>query len=72
VRKNAGRARDAASASDNVKTMKTATVTLWLRVENNNKFVRGKTRAWQNIGNYRLTRSGMKKLEGRGYELTFS
>ena len=52
--------------------MKTITVTLWLRVENNSKFVRGKKRARENIENYHLRRFGMKKLNDCEYELTFS
>jgi hypothetical protein len=52
--------------------MKTTTVTLWLRVENNNKFVRGKERAREGIERFRLRRYGMKKLGGWEYELTFS
>ncbi len=54
------------------RTIKTTTVTLWLRVENNSKFVRGKKRARENIENYHLRRYGMKKLNECEYELTFS
>ncbi len=52
--------------------MNTTTVTLWLRVENNSKFVRGKKRARENIEHYCLQRYGMKKLSDWEYELTFS
>jgi hypothetical protein len=52
--------------------MKTTTVRLWLRVENNSKFVRGKKRARQDIENFHLQQFGMKKLNEREYELTFS
>jgi hypothetical protein len=52
--------------------MKTTTVTLWLRVENNNKFVRGKKRAREAIERFHLHRYGMKKLSDWEYELTFS
>jgi hypothetical protein len=52
--------------------MKTTTVTLWLRVENNNKFVRGKKRARANIETFHLRRYQMKKLNDVEYELTFS
>ena len=52
--------------------MKTTTVTLWLRVENNSKFVRGKKRARENIELYHLRQYGMKKLNECEYELTFS
>jgi len=52
--------------------MKTTTVTLWLRVENNSKFVRGKKRSRENIENYHLRRCGMKKLNECEYEPTFS
>lgn len=51
---------------------KTITVMLWLRVENNSKFVRGKKRSRENIENYHLRRFGMKKLNECEYELTFS
>ncbi len=56
----------------NNSAMKTTTVTLWLRVENNSKFVRGKKRSRENIENYHLRRFGMKKLNECEYELTFS
>ena len=52
--------------------MKTTTVSLWLRVENNNKFVRGQKRARQDIERYHLQRYPMKKLSECAYELTFS
>ncbi|MBX7222565.1 MAG: hypothetical protein K1Y36_21640 [Blastocatellia bacterium] len=43
-----------------------------LRVENNNKFVRGKKRARENIERFHLQWHRMKKLEENKYELTFS
>ncbi len=52
--------------------MKTTTVTLWLRVENNNKFVRGRKRAREDIEAFHLRRYGMKKLNDVECELTFS
>ncbi len=52
--------------------MKTTTITLWLRVENNSKFERGRKRARENIERYHLRRFGMKKLNECEYELTFS
>jgi len=52
--------------------MNTTTVTLWLRVENNNKFVRGRKRAREDIEAFHLRRYGMKKLNDVEYELTFS
>lgn len=52
--------------------MKTTTVTLWLRVENNNKFARGRKRARANIEAFHLRRYGMKKLNDVEYELTVS
>jgi DNA invertase Pin-like site-specific DNA recombinase len=51
---------------------KTAIVTLWLRVENNSKFVRGKTRVRDNIEKYHLSDHGMKKIANWEYELTFT
>jgi hypothetical protein len=52
--------------------MKEITVNLWLRVENNNKFVRGKTRVRREIENYILSEYNMNKLcrDGWEYELT--
>ena len=55
-----------------VPTLQTTTVTLWLRVENNSKFVRGKKRAREDIEFYCLRRQGMKKLSDWEYELTFT
>ncbi len=52
-------------------TMKTTTVTWWLRVENNSKFVWGRKPARENIERYHLRRSGMKKMNECEYELTF-
>jgi hypothetical protein len=51
--------------------VKTTTLTLWLRVENNSKFVRGKKRARADIEAFHLRRYGMKKLSHGEYELTF-
>lgn len=48
------------------------TLTLWLRVENNNKFVRGKKRAHEDIQRYCLSAYQMKKLRDGQYELTFT
>ena len=47
-------------------------VKLWLRVENNNKFVRGKKRAREEIERLVLSQYQMKKLykDGWEYELT--
>lgn len=50
---------------------KTTTVTLWLRVERNSKFVRGKAKAREEIERLVLSHHGMKKLDGWEYELTF-
>ncbi len=52
--------------------MKTTTLRLWLRVEHNSKFVRGKTRARQDIEDYHLRQYRMQKLNDCEYELTFS
>ena len=53
--------------------MKTTKVILWLQVENNSKFVRGKGKSRQNIEDCCLSEFGAKKLEKDGweYELTF-
>ena len=47
-------------------------VNLWLRVENNSKFVRGKKRVRSDIENYILRRYDMRKPNKNGweYELT--
>lgn len=52
--------------------LKTTKVILWLRVENNSKFVRGKGKSRQHIEDYCLTKYHVKKLEKDGweYELT--
>ena len=52
--------------------MKTSTVTLWLRLENNSRFVRGKKGAREDIERSHLQPHGMKKLSACEYELTFS
>jgi excisionase family DNA binding protein len=48
----------------------TTTLELWLRVEHNNTFVRGKTRARQDIEDFHLRRYALRKLGGWEYELT--
>lgn len=53
-------------------TQKTTTVELWLRVENNNKFVRGKKRVREDIERYILSHYCMKKLSECQYQLTIS
>jgi hypothetical protein len=52
-----------------VSTAKT-TVTLWLRVERNNKFVRSKQRAQSDIESLLARRYSMKRLGRCAYELT--
>ena len=49
--------------------IKTATVLLWLRVENNSKFVRGKKRARENIERYLLKEYAAKLRPSGQYEL---
>ena len=53
--------------------MKITKVHLWLRVENNSKFVRGKTKSRQHIEQFLLSDYDSKKIGKRGceYELTF-
>ncbi len=53
--------------------MKTTKVILWLQVENNSKFVRGKGKSRQSIEDYYLSKYNAKKLDKDGweYELTF-
>lgn len=67
------RALSAVKQSDSKPELKTTKVILWLQVENNNKFVRGKGKSRQHIENYILADYNAKKLERDGweYELTF-
>lgn len=55
-----------------ISTEKTISVELWLRIENNSKFVRGKKRVREDIEDYILSRYDMKKpvKDGWEYELT--
>jgi hypothetical protein len=53
----------------NHQTEKTTTVILWLCVENNSSFVRGKKRSLENIERYYLSNFSMKKLGDCRYEL---
>ena len=52
--------------------LRSTTLVLWLRVENNNKFVRGKTRVRRIIEDTLLRRYAMRKLGGWEYELTIA
>lgn len=67
------RALSAVKQSDLIPELMTTKIILWLQVENNNKFVRGKSKSRQNIEDYCLSRYGAKKLKQDGweYELTF-
>ena len=67
------RALNAVKQSGTPPEMKTTKVVLWLQVENNSKFVRGKGKSRQNIEDYCLSEYGAKKLEKDSweYELTF-
>ncbi len=47
---------------------KTAKIDLYLRVENNSKFVRGKTKVRKNIESYLKHYYNMKKLDPKGWE----
>lgn len=49
----------------------TTIITLWLRVENNNGFVRGRKKVQENIEQYHLRSYQMKKKDN-AYELTFT
>lgn len=50
---------------------KTTKVVLWLRVENNSKYIRRQQKVRQRIEQFYLADYGMKKLQGWEYELTF-
>ncbi len=67
------RALNAVKQSGAVPELKTTKVMLWLQVENNNKFVRGKGKSRKDIEDYHLSEYNAKKLEKDGweYELTF-
>ncbi len=47
-------------------------VKMWLRVENNNKFVRGKKRAREEIEQRVLSRFAMEKPDKNGWEYVLS
>jgi hypothetical protein len=47
-------------------------VKLWLRVENNSKYVRGKTRVREEIERHILSRFAMEKPERDGWEYILS
>ena len=53
------------------KGKKTALITLWLRVENNSKFVRGKKKVRERIEDQLLSDYQMKNPDGWEYELIF-
>lgn len=57
----------------NKPSMKTTKMILWLQVENNSKFVRGKGQSRKDIEMFILSKYQMKKLKKNGweYELTF-
>jgi len=67
------RALNTVKQADEPPAKKTTKVILWLQVENNSKFVRGKGKSRQNIEDYCLSEYGAKKLEKDGweYELAF-
>ncbi|MCG7920490.1 MAG: helix-turn-helix domain-containing protein [Candidatus Thiodiazotropha lotti] len=67
------RAINAVKQSGSKPELKTMKVILWLQVENNSKFVRGKGKSRQHIEDYCLSEYSAKKLEKDGweYELTF-
>ena len=63
-----GQQRNVASPAESA-VERIATITLFLAVENNSKFVRGRKRAKENIERYCLEPYGMKRLESGNYEL---
>lgn len=56
----------------NKPTEKTLQVSLWLRVENNSKFVRGKTKVRQRIEETILSRYNMQKEREDGWDYTLT
>jgi DNA invertase Pin-like site-specific DNA recombinase len=67
------RALNAMKNSSPKKIIKTTKIILWLQVENNNKFVRGKSTSRRNIEHYYLSDHRAKKesKDSWEYELTF-
>lgn len=67
------RALAAMQQADTPPTTRTTRIILWLRVENNSKFVRGKGKSRQFIEEYHLSHYQAQKLakDGWEYELTF-
>ncbi|EGY29315.1 Site-specific recombinase protein, partial [Candidatus Regiella insecticola 5.15] len=67
------RALNAIKQSDTPPEMKTTKVILWLQVENNSQFVRGKGKSSRDIERYCLSDYNAKKIDKEGweYELTF-
>ena len=67
------RALNAVKQSSSPPQMKTTIIILWLCVENNSKFVRGKGKSRRHIEDYCLSNYNAKKLDKDGweYELTF-
>ena len=67
------RALNMVKESGSIPALKTTRVILWLQVENNSKFVRGKGKSRQHIEDYILRDYDARKLEKDGweYELTF-
>ena len=66
------RALNTVKKSGTIPELKTTRVILWLQVENNSKFVRGKGKSRQHIEDYILSNYGATKLvkDGWEYELT--
>lgn len=54
------------------KKKKMLEVSLWLRVENNSKFVRGKTKSRREIEDFILRHYNMKKRDPKGWEYTLT
>lgn len=65
-------ARPSQSVDDSGDAAQTAMVILTLRIENNNKFVRGKKRAIENIERYCLGNYSAKLMPSGDYTLTVS
>lgn len=65
------RAINSVKASGAPPEVKTTKIRLWLRVENNSKFVRGKGKSPRDIEDYCLSEYDARKLDNGDYELTF-
>ncbi len=63
---------EAPASTPSTSGKKTTTVTLWLRVENNNRYGRGRKRSLEAIDSFVLSHYAVKTLSECQYEVTFT